>query len=59
VAKTADWKLATDTRELKQSITYWIDQWNKDPRPYVWHKSADEILTTLAAYTQRISDSGH
>ena len=47
------------TKELKESITYWIDQWNEDPRPYVWHKTADEILTTLAAYTQRISDSGH
>ena len=47
------------TKELERSITEWIDQWNEDPRPYVWHKSADEILTTLAAYTQRISDSGH
>jgi len=27
--------------------------------PLRLHKSADEILTTLAAYTQRISDSGH
>ena len=47
------------TKELKESITHWVDQWNEDPRPYVWHKSAGEILTTLAAYTQRISDSGH
>jgi transposase len=47
------------TKELERSITEWIDQWNEEPRPYVWHKSADEILTTLATYTQRISDSGH
>jgi transposase len=47
------------TKELKASITHWVEQWNEDPRPYVWHKTADEILTTLAAYTQRISDSGH
>jgi hypothetical protein len=25
----------------------------------VWTKSADEILETLAAYCQRIIDSGH
>jgi hypothetical protein len=25
----------------------------------VWHKSADEILDSLASYCQRISDSGH
>jgi transposase len=47
------------TKELEASITDWIDRWNDDPRPYIWHKSADEILTTLAAYAQRISDSGH
>ena len=33
--------------------------WNDDPRPYVWHKTADEILETLAAYCHRITDSGH
>ena len=47
------------TEELKESIAAWIDRWNENPRPFVWHKSAGEILTTLAAYTQRISDSGH
>jgi len=27
--------------------------------PFVWHKSADEILDTLATYCARISDSRH
>lgn len=26
---------------------------------YVWHTTADEIRDSLAAYCQRISDSGH
>ena len=47
------------TKELVASIRSWIEDWNEDPRPFVWHKSADEILETLAAYCQRISDSGH
>jgi len=47
------------TKELEASIKEWIDRWNDDPRPYLWQKSADEILTTIAAYTKRISDSGH
>jgi hypothetical protein len=47
------------TKELEASINDWIDTWNEDPRPFVWHKSADEILDTLAAYCARISDSGH
>ena len=37
----------------------WMERWNDDPRPFVWHKSADEILGSLAAYCQRINDSGH
>ncbi len=41
------------------SIRTWIERWNEDPRPFVWHKSADEILESLAFYCQRINDSGH
>jgi len=47
------------TKELVASIRTWITVWNEDPRPFVWHKSADEILESLAAYCERISDSGH
>ncbi len=44
---------------LESAIGDWIDRWNDDPKPFVWHKSADEILDTLAGYYERISDSGH
>jgi transposase len=37
-------------RDLVASIRTWITGWNEDPRPYVWHKTADEILDSLAAY---------
>ena len=47
------------TRQLVASIRTWVQMWNDDPRPFVWHKSADEILTNLANYCERISDSGH
>jgi transposase len=48
------------TKELEASIAAWVDQWNEDPKPFVWHKSADEILESLASYCQRLtSDSGH
>jgi transposase len=46
-------------RELVASIRTWITNWNDNPKPFVWHTSADQILDTLAAYRQRISDSGH
>jgi transposase len=47
------------TKELEASINTWVDKWNDDPTPFVWHKSADEILDTLATYCARTSDSGH
>jgi transposase len=47
------------TKELESSIDDWVDRWNDEPKPFIWHKSADEILDTLASYCARISDSGH
>ncbi len=44
--------------ELRADIQAWINTWNDDPKPFVWMKTADEILETLAAYCQRIDDSG-
>jgi len=46
-------------RELTASIRTWITNWNDDPKPFVWHKTADEILDNLARYIERIPDSGH
>jgi transposase len=42
-------------KELTASIRTWITNWNDDPRPFVWHKTADEILDTLADYANRIN----
>ena len=41
-------------RELVASIRTWITNWNDNPKPYVWHKTADDILNSLATYCQRI-----
>ena len=46
-------------RDLVASIRTWITNWNDEPKPFVWHKTADEILDSLANYCNRISDSGH
>ena len=45
--------------ELEADVRKWINEYNTDPKPFVWTKSADEILETLAAYCQRINDSRH
>ncbi len=49
----------TSVKELTESIQSWIDHWNHHPRPFVWHKTADQIFETMATYLQRIPDSGH
>ena len=41
--------------ELETDIRKWISEWNKNPKPFVWTKTADEILGTLAAYCSRIN----
>jgi len=46
-------------RALNTDIRNWITTWNDDPKPYVWIKTADEILDSVASYCGRITDSGH
>jgi transposase len=46
-------------RALNRDIRAWIDTWNDHPRPYVWTKTADQILESIARYCTRINDSRH
>lgn len=49
----------TSVRQLNTDIRAWIDTWNDNPRPYVWTKTADQILESIANYCKRINDSQH
>jgi transposase len=44
---------------LESDIRAWIRDWNHNPKPFVWVKTAEEILDSLARYCRRISDAGH
>jgi transposase len=46
-------------RELNTDIRAWITDWNENPRPYVWTKTADQILDSISRYCDRINASGH
>jgi transposase len=46
-------------RALNADIRAWIESWNDNPRPYVWTKTADQILDSIARYCTRINDSRH
>ena len=44
---------------LEADIRDWIKTWNQNPRPFTWHKTADEILDSLAKYISRISGAAY
>ncbi len=57
-----------DVRELCEAIDAYIAETNADPKPFVWTKSADEIIASVARFCARTleqaevahsTDSGH
>jgi hypothetical protein len=40
-------------KELETAIREYIDVHNEDPKPFVWTKTADQILASIARYAQR------
>ena len=41
--------------ELADDIRSWVQTWNENPRPFTWHKTAEEILDRLAGYCTAIN----
>jgi len=46
-------------RELEEAAARYIRLRNGDPKPFIWTKSADEILEALGRYCGEISVTGH
>jgi len=44
---------------LEADIRSWIADWNNNPRPFIWTKTAEEILESLKRFCLRISGAGH
>ncbi|MGH7311059.1 MAG: IS630 family transposase [Candidatus Rokuibacteriota bacterium] len=51
------------TYELETAIKSYLEESNRDPKPFVWTKTADQILQSVARFCRRIingtPDSGH
>lgn len=47
--------------QLVDAIELWVDHWNDDPKPFIWRKPAEEILTKVrrgrAALTTQIKSA--
>ena len=44
-------------KELAADIRAWADTWNDDPTPFVWHKTAEQILERIAAYCAAVNEA--
>ncbi|WP_183318503.1 IS630 family transposase [Flexivirga oryzae] len=44
---------------LEKDLREWAKAWNKNPKPFIWTKTAEEILASLGRFLQRIKDGGH
>jgi transposase len=47
------------TRELEAAIRRYLLLYNEAPKPFMWTKTADEILASVARFCHRISGTGH
>lgn len=46
-------------RQLEQAIRQYLEIHNADPKPFVWSKSADDILASIESFCLRIANPGH
>ena len=42
---------------LAADIAEWVEHWNEDPKLFVWHKTADEILERLGRYCAAVTNT--
>lgn len=47
------------TAALEAAIREYLDVNNESPKPFVWTKTANEILAAVARFCERTSNSGH
>lgn len=47
------------TQALEKAIRDYLDIYNQNPTPFIWAKSADDILDSIKRFCLRISNSGH
>jgi transposase len=44
---------------LETDIRAWVQAWNQNPQPFIWTKTAEQILDSLRRLIQRINGAGH
>jgi len=49
----------TSVQALEADIRDWVKGWNADPKPFIWTKTAEQILESLGRLLARISGAEH
>jgi transposase len=49
----------TSVPALNKDIRAWIETWNEHPQPFVWTKTADQILESITRYCTRTNLTAH
>jgi len=44
---------------LEKDLRAWVTAWNENPKPFIWTKTADQILESLGRLLKRTNDAGH
>src|SRR5664280_409858 len=44
---------------LEADIRNWIKAWNEDPKPFIWTKTAEQILSSIGRLMQRVNGAAH
>jgi transposase/transcriptional regulator with XRE-family HTH domain/DNA-binding CsgD family transcriptional regulator len=44
---------------LEADIRSWISEWNTNPKPFIWTKTAEQILESLTRLLKRTTGAGH
>jgi hypothetical protein len=37
----------TSVDDLQEAIGIWTEHWNDDPKPFIWHTTAEDIINKV------------
>jgi transposase len=49
----------TSVQTFEADVRDWVRTWNDDPKPFIWTKTAEQILDSLGRLISRINGAGH
>jgi len=48
-----------NVQNLEADIRNWVKEWNENPKPFIWTKTAEQILGSLKRLLERTNGAGH